>query len=157
MRGGHKPQAEGKAFESTFETVCQVKGLKAIKVPEAGRWIGRGAFKPIPGLCDFIIIKDGLAAFVDTKTTADGVFKASAINKDQLEHLIGVGDQCPAGYVVYFRQFDKVIFFSWKVLMLTAANTSLKPDRGILLGGLMNFDPKQIFSCYEKDFVSLIR
>ncbi len=156
MRGGSKPQAEGKAFENTFKVVCQSKGMKAIKVPEAGRWIGRGAFKPVPGLCDFIIIKSGAVAFVDTKTTGDGVFKASAINKDQLEHLIGVGDMCPAGYVVHFRVFDKVVFFSWKVLMLTPPDSSLKPERGIFLGNLTNFNPVEIFSCYEKDVVGLI-
>ena len=156
MRGGIVPQAEGKGFESTFKLMCQSNGLKVIRVPEAGRWIGRGSFRPIPGLCDFIIIKNGLAAFIDTKSTANDVFAASLIKKQQLDHLMGVGDMCPAGYVVFFRGIDKVVFFSWKLLMLLSPDSSLKPEHGRTLGTIFNFDPNEIFSCYDTDDVSLI-
>jgi penicillin-binding protein-related factor A (putative recombinase) len=148
MRGGNRPRAEGKGFEGIFETVCQLQGLKVIKVPEAGRWIGRGAFKPIPGMCDFIIIDNGRVAFVDTKSIDQEVFPASLISPNQLEHLTSVGDVCPAGYVVCFRPIQRVVYFPWNVLLATPARTSLSPADGIDLGQLSFFSVKKIFACH---------
>lgn len=156
MRGGMVPQQLGKGFEHTFSLMARTCGLKVIRVPEAGRWIGRGSFKPISGLCDFILIKNGLAAFIDTKTTAGDSFSASSVNPDQLEHLVGVGDMCPAGYVVFFRKTDQVVFYSWSDLMILTPDSSLKPQHGKLLGSIMKFDPTEIFSCYRPDGMSLI-
>lgn len=156
-RGGFRPQAEGKAFEATFESIAQLSGLRVISVPEAGRWIGPGAFKPIPGMCDFILInQEGKAAFVDTKSVDDIVFKYSLVDANQLKQLKSVGDLCPAGYVVCFRPIGRVIFFPWHMLERIQPRESIIHELGFDLGPLGFFRPDKIFACKGPEFVDTI-
>lgn len=119
-------------------------------VPEAGRWIGPGSFRPIPGLCDYILINhDGRSAFVDTKSINDIRFPYSLIDRNQLKHMQSVGDLCPAGYVVYFRPAARVVFLTWKQLEMTGPRESIQFEHGLDLGPIGFFDAKKIFACKE--------
>ncbi len=92
-----------------------------------------------------IIGSDGKVGFADTKTTESDTFIYSLIKRDQLEFLKSVGDLCPAGYVVCFRNIQRVVFFKWTLLMSVQPGQSLKPDDGVDLGGLHGFSIKKIF------------
>ncbi len=127
--------------------MAQLQGLRVIKIPEMGRWIGAGAFKPIAGWSDFMLIHpDGRTAFIDTKTTASDRFAYSAINFDQIKFFSKVGDLLPAGYVVYFRETNAVVLLPWTQLNGLRPGESLSCVDGRSLGHLTNFSVAKIFS-----------
>lgn len=145
---GFKSHAEGKGFEAVFKTRAQLEGLRCLKVPEAGRWMGRGLFKPIPGWCDYVLLDSaGRAAWVDTKSIEDTRYRYSLINQDQLKFLTGVGDVCPAGYVIFFRPAHAIVFISWQKLMTIGPEEGLCPQDGVHLGSELDFSPRRIFAC----------
>jgi hypothetical protein len=93
-----------------------------------------------------LINNDGRVAFVDTKTIDARSFQYSLIDRSQLDFLSSVGDLCPAGYVVCFRDtINRVTFFRWEVLLSIGPRNSLKPEDGIDLGPLAHFSLKKIF------------
>ncbi len=141
------PRAEGNGWESSFLTIAMLQGFKTKKIPEMGRWIGPGTFKPIKSWCDYMLINtEGKVAFIDTKTTANDSFAFSAINPDQVKFFREVGDLVPAGYVVYFRENNKVNFMPWELLERCRPTESLSKDDGIPMGHLTNFAVSKIFS-----------
>lgn len=92
-----------------------------------------------------LINQDGRAGFVDTKSADSETFAFSSINFEQVEFMAGMGDVCPAGYVICFRPVAEVVFFSWEQLMRVQPNTSLHYSQGKRLGNLGMFHPKFIF------------
>jgi len=131
-----------------------LQGFKILDVPEAGRWIARGVFKPIPGMCDWIVIdQDGRSAFIDTKSLGNVNYPYSMIDPNQLKQLRAVGDRCPAGYVVYFRPVNKVYFLDWRILSGCRQGESIKMEDGVELGPITNFRVKKIFSCQETNIL----
>lgn len=146
-RGGIKAQAEGKGFENIFKTAASLDGLKVFKIPEAGRWLGPGTFRPVAGWCDFMLLdQTGRAGFVDTKTIEGERFPYSQLNQDQLKFLESVGDVCPSGYVICFRSMNyAALFFSIRILRSLQPGSSLNPSDGIPLGYSHNIKPSKIF------------
>jgi hypothetical protein len=128
--------------------MAQAQGLRVRKIPEAGRWIGRGAFRPVAGWCDYMLIdQDGRVAFVDCKSLDSEVITASLINDDQVKFFESVGDLCPAGYVVFFRPANIVVFYDWTLLRACAPGTSLNRSLGHHLGTLSMFTVPKIYTC----------
>ena len=90
---------------------------------------------------DFLLAKDGVAVFCDVKTVEGKSFPHSKINQDQVTTLLSLhSQQMLSGYVIYFRQCRDVVFFDAKKLALTKTGESLKPQDGIVLGNLGQFD-----------------
>jgi hypothetical protein len=145
--GGKNPRIEGKAWEDAFQTVTQLQGFKILKIPEMGRWLGPGTFRPIKGWSDFMIVRgDGVTAFMDTKTTQEERFSYSDVNQDQIKFFSKVGDLVPAGYVVYFRQNNKIIYLPWTLLQSLRPGEAVSTEDGILMGHLTSFSVAKIFS-----------
>jgi penicillin-binding protein-related factor A (putative recombinase) len=146
-----KARNEGKGFENVFKARCYQERVLPVQNGLESTW-GKRGFKwvlvPKKSKPDFDLFWNGRAAVVDVKSTDDLYFSYSLINRDQLEKLILIGEQIPSGYVVCFRSLHKVIFFSWKELMLCRPGTSLEDKNGLYLGDLMSFSVKPIFSTF---------
>lgn len=152
---GHKQQAAGSGFESAFKVMANLCGFKVIKIPAMGLWFGPGAFKPINGWSDFMLVaQDGRTAFIDTKTTIETSFPYSKIERHQLEFFQAVGDLCPAGYIVNFVAFNTVIFFDWRVLLSVNSGSSLSPKDGIVLGRVPQLRVQDIMTAVKRDEVA---
>lgn len=150
--GGHKAKGAGDAFETHFECTVRSKGCIIIKIPAGGRMVrvkpGKDGLKWIPKKApfDYVMAKNNLSAFIDTKTTEGKAFKFSDIDQDQLRWLTYGGDAVAAGYVIWFREVDKVTFFNWAILKDLKPRESLKPDGGLLLGSIERYNPEAILS-----------
>ncbi len=141
---GLKSKTNGKGFEEAFKVMAQLKGYRVLKIPEFGQWLGPGAFKPIEGWVDFMLIdSEGRTAFVDTKTIDDVKFKYSLISPHQLKFLESVGDLCPAGYVVHYKPLNKVVYHRWIELKMVGPKESVQG--GIELGLIPDIDISKIF------------
>ena len=152
---GHKQYAEGKGFESAFRVMANLCGLKVLKVPEMGRWMGPQAFKPIPGWSDFMLVSQtGHTAFVDCKTTIETSFSYSKINQDQVAFFQQVGDLCPAGYIINFVPFSMIVFIDWRKLQEVRPGESLSPADGLDLGRVPNIKVNDIFKHITRDAVA---
>ncbi len=147
-QGSFRARAEGSGFEGAFKTRAQLEGLRCLKLPECGKWIGNGMFKPIPGLCDFMLLDSaGRAAFVDTKSVDSVTFPYSAINQDQVSFFESVGDLCTAGYVIFFRPSHRIIMVPWTKLKTIGPKESIILQDGYSLGDELNFSPRRIYTC----------
>lgn len=144
---GLKAQNEGKAFEQAFATLSKLCGYTTLKIPEMGRWIGPGTFRPIAGWADFVLIDiNGRTAWIDAKSTANEVFAFSLINQEQVRFFEEIGDKCHAGYVVYYRALNTVVFHNWMQLKKLGTQESLKPSQGVELGKIPDIKVQKIFA-----------
>ena len=103
---------------------------------------------PVKQPCDFVCAYKGLAAAVDTKTQGVGkTFNYSSINMDQVHSMHVLAEQgMIAGYLVWLRQVDKLVFFSTKQLLECQPDDSLKIVDGIDLGNIESPTLKRLFT-----------
>ena len=138
---GHRAKSAGDTFEEIFQVICNRDGIICVDFPD-----GCTKVKTPYGLklypknmpFDFMICRDGKSAAIDAKTVQGKTFEYSMITRHQLESLSEVGPHIPSGYVVWFREIDKVVFFDYLKLISVASRTSLKPEDGIMLGTIGN-------------------
>lgn len=147
---GAKSQAEGLGFEEEFKAFCNRQGFAWIKIPTGAKIYGSDRFgKPKYALTrspfDFAIagrLNDSLvAAYLDCKSINSDSFSSSLIDWDQvndLEPFDRVGH--PAGYLIYFRSVQKIVFIRAQKIIDIGTRESLKPIHGIDLGNLHTFN-----------------
>lgn len=130
----------GTAWENTIETINKYTGWHTIRIPDGCKRIKDG-FIPVKSPFDFIFTKDNTIVFADAKTTMDSTYSYSKINQDQLRNLalLEYKGGAIAGYLVYFRKHDAVVFFKSSQLIQLRGSSSIQIDNGVLLGGLHNF------------------
>ena len=145
---GLKSQVEGKGFEEYFSGTCNRFGFAWIKIPLGARIYGQDRFgKPLYTLTrapfDFAIagILNGfpIAAYIDCKSINAYKYGKSLIDWAQVNDLLRfeeVGH--PAGYLIYFRKAQKIVFF--KASYILKIQGDLKLEEGLVLGDLFDFD-----------------
>lgn len=136
----------GTAFEAQFKKICLLQGIAITQVFDGICRIGSGGLLPRKQMCDWIISYNGKTIFTDTKTQEAGqTFSKGHVNQDQLDKMRPHRLQdVPCGYVVYFRNEDKLVFFDVFLLDLDRRHI----DEGLLLGSITDCDIKKIFT-YE--------
>lgn len=87
------------------------------------------------------------AVFLDTKTLSTGkTFPYSQITKHQLHALLKLEiEGFPAGYLVWFREIDQIVFFSAKTLSYVKPGEGLDLKDGILCGSSEGFSVSLLF------------
>lgn len=128
--------------------MCRREGIECVDFPNGCRRINtpKGLrLIPVEMPFDFLICRDGLSACVDTKTTQENTFIYSSIVPHQLRALSAVGNHIAAGYVVWFRTIDRVVFYDHLTLQRLRPNTSLKPENGVLLGTVGSGKIERVF------------
>lgn len=131
---GAKAKAYGRFFENILSVHCQKTGIKFEQIPSGCKWVGK---TPIPMRTpfDFIAAKNGRAIVFDAKTLNNDAFSKSACTPHQIDSLYGFEvSGLTAGYIVWFRTIDSVVFFSASQLKQLKPRCSLKILDGVFLG-----------------------
>jgi len=144
--GAEKSRSVGKSFEDIFKRQAQIQGVFIEKNPTACKlgWNGRPVV--IEGELDWKLILKGITGFFDTKTFDKPKFTYSSIKEHQIERAalydeLGV----PSGFVVWFREINKVVFYKGAVIKAGGARTSFTPADGKILGSWFDFSIKELF------------
>lgn len=144
MTANRHSKVEGNAWETVFEREVKISGFGKLDFPDGHNLIGgyKNARRciPVKTPCDYVFGKlrpDGtlFAAVIDTKTTAANTFTYSNITEHQMIELLSMERSgfC-AGYIVYFRVPNRVVFYSAGKLSTVRPRESLSPDDGLDLG-----------------------
>lgn len=96
---------------------------------------------------DFVAFRGGRGVVFDAKTVDGETFPHSAIKEHQLISLISCADHTTrAGYLVWFRPIDTVVWFSHMRLQALAPRQSLAPSDGsIQIGRAMAMRLESLF------------
>lgn len=150
--GGAKAKQEGASFEHMVEKHCRIAGVNFVNIPMGAKMVrGMGGMKMIPvrTAFDYVLAKNGIATFIDAKSTSDGTFKFKLIKEHQLNSLLGLERAgFTAGYLVFFRLQNKVVFFSAKILSGLRLNSGLKPEDGLHIGGIYDMRIDSLMNSY---------
>lgn len=134
-----RSQANGAAFETAFEIICNQNGFSWLRIPNACKQIGKnkdGSPKliRIKSPFDYLIAHKGFSACIDTKSTEHHYWKYSDNDPDQLRELMNMRDNMLAGYLIHHPKLDLITFHDVLVLNKMRPRESLQPSEGIILG-----------------------
>lgn len=111
---GRAQQSFGSFFEKIFFYGCsRVNGMAVTRFPDGCRVLGKNRVVRVKTPCDWILSYGGMTAMLDTKTTSTDSFAYSKIEPHQIEEMVKhqvAGAK--AGYIIWFRKSDDVIFVS---------------------------------------------
>jgi hypothetical protein len=137
----------GKAWEQVIERRARSNGLLILKHELTGRYVGGGGAKLIKSELDFSLLnRDGRLAVFDAKTYDEDHFDYSALlsRKPPYTHQIdralmyrdwGVN----AGFLVWHRSIDHVVFYSGHTIAGFGPGTRFRPNMGFGLGNVSDF------------------
>jgi len=138
----------GKEWEMHLDMIARTQQIVPLNIDPPGKFIpGIGFRKPKSKFDRIFVAPGGKSIFCDAKTTGERSFSCQKINLDQLKALMDVGRNAPAGYLVWFRVGDEVIWFNWQLLYqaLVGPVRSLKREQGVHLGSIQVFRFQPIF------------
>jgi penicillin-binding protein-related factor A (putative recombinase) len=147
--GGKTAQQYGFGFEEIFRKRALSEGICPVRIPDSCKQISHTKFIRVKSPFDFVIAKNGKSAFIDCKTYKTSRLTYSDIDKHQLENLLSLGQHSAAGYVVWFRNEDQVVFFSWSIMSDLKPKNSLQALDGLVLGDIGNFYLSEIFATFS--------
>lgn len=150
----HDNRESGKTFELIYERACKLCGLWVEQNHLKAKRGWKGKLIALESNLDFTVIDpNGRTGFFDAKSFDGHSFKYSEIPSHQLELAARYNSwKVPAGFIVWFRDVDRVVFFSGASLEATGANNSFHWSVGLNLGGWARFDaalPLQLNFCGE--------
>lgn len=137
----------GAEWETHLKTIARFQNIVPISLDRPAQWSPQG-YRKQKAQFDFIFLGPNAKVICfDAKTTGLKRFPCDKINPDQLKHLMDAGQNCPSGYLVWFRPVDKIVWFSWQELfrIITGPDRSLVPERGLFLGPFQTFKFQPIF------------
>jgi hypothetical protein len=137
----------GTTFEKLFERQCQLAGLWAEPNHIKARRGWKGKLQELKSNLDYTVIRrGGTLAFIDCKTYDDWFFTFSKLDPHQVELARRYNEYgIDAGFVVWFREVDKVSFFSGHRIAALGERTRFSFGDGIALGTWARFDPTLVF------------
>lgn len=132
----------GNGFEKRFSFSGAINGWRVTRIPDGCRQLGLNKIVRVKSPFDFLLTKaPTLSLYCDAKTTIGDRFTYSAINQDQLSELLRIENSGHvAGFVIEFRQVDKVCFASASKLALLTPRESLKWSDCVDLGKELDVD-----------------
>lgn len=139
----------GRSFETIFERLVQSQRIAITRIPDGCRRVGKVSLIQMPTPWDWVLSYNGKTALIDTKTTL-GTFPHSKITDHQIKAMIEhVVHGAKAGYVIWFRQTDHIVFIAASLLLqcsLTRGSVNFQtPGCKILGNNLMNTDLRKLF------------
>jgi hypothetical protein len=135
----------GDYFQRYFETRCKYQKIDCIRIPDGCRQLSAFKTMRVRTPFDYIIAFDKKVIFVDLKSIADKRFSFSKIERHQLVELTKLGRHAQAGYIVYFRECNEIVFYSYEILGRLQPQKSLDLEDGIRLGNVLNADIRSLF------------
>lgn len=142
---GHRSKGYGQLFENMIKMSCIKTSIFAVKMPDGCRTImtkfGVPALRRVHTPFDFMLIAEGMTCFIDAKTIESGNFSYSMLEQHQVHALLKIHDHnVSAGYLVWYRKKNEVIFYRASLLYHLKPNDSLNPESGINVGVGENFN-----------------
>lgn len=146
MRNPGESRDHGRVFEELFLRQAQRNGLLAKKNEPPARRIYGGRLQQIKGSLDYMLVNQrGRLGFFDCKSFGVERFVHSALDEDQVETAQLLNDwNVPAGFVVWFRPLDKIVYITGFTVCARGPGESFGPDDGRWLGGFADFDLKRV-------------
>ena len=140
----------GDIFEAYTQAACRREGINLEKIPTGCRYVGPKKIALVKTPFDFILAKNKQTAFIDCKTIESGNFSASMRDPNQIVSLLKMHNQnIPAGYIIWFRDKNLVIFATAEQLAKMTKGESIKHTDGIILGEHDNFSLQRVLSFFE--------
>lgn len=135
----------GRQFELIFLKSGARQGIGILRIPDGCKRVGK-SLVPVKTPCDFILLMDGKCALIDTKTQGSGhTFPRANINLNQVSEMNSmVHYGALGGYVCWFRDINKVVFYNCEILSNTSEG--LHSDRGVYLGPIESMDLRMLMS-----------
>lgn len=138
----------GNHWELLFERMSNRQGLGCLRIYDGCKripWQRGVKIIPIKQACDWVIVHEGKAALIDTKTLGKGqTFPQSLINFDQISGMKKLQEHgAIAGYVVWYRASNKVVFLRLRDLFSCPKQSSVQNE--VLLGTIEESDFRRIF------------
>jgi hypothetical protein len=134
------PQQSGKQFEVLFDKLALMRGFYPIRIPNGFQITQQFPLKGflIKSPFDYILEhNDHGIAFLDLKTIATKKFPTALIKPHQIKILDRLGSKNVAGFLVWYRKVDLVVFFTAKHASLSA---NLCMADGLAIGKLHDMD-----------------
>lgn len=140
----------GNGFEGRFSDACKLGGWQVTRIPDGCKQLSAFKIVRVKSPFDFLLtIAPTLSLYCDAKTTIGDRFTYSAINQDQLSELLRIENSGHvAGFVIEFRQVNKVCFASASKLALLTLRESLKWSDCVDLGPNIEID--RLFTTLRK-------
>jgi len=143
---GKLAKRTGENWENRLVSQCSLYDLEVIRIPDGCKQVGARQLIRVRTPFDFIVSDHYQAAFLDTKTVQKSSFGYKEIDQNQLGNLLKLWRHGhAAGYLIYFRPIDQVIFFHAGLLNDVRPGNGLFLPSGLLLGGISDFNPCLIF------------
>lgn len=144
---GISNKRQGNQWEHLFERSALRRGIAITRIHDGCRRVGRAKLIPMRQICDWICTYQKTTLLLDTKTVESGeTFAYSHVNFDQINGImLHVLEGAQGGYVVYFRDVNKIVFFHALKLKELLPRSSLSIDQGEFLGCLEDNDLRRMF------------
>lgn len=135
----------GDQFQRYFESRCRILKIDCVRIPDGCRQLSAFKTMRVKTPFDYIIAKNGLIAFLDLKSTRDKTLAYSKIERHQLAELARLGRHSRAGYLVFYREFNELVYYGYETLGALKPNESLSLDDGLRIGNVLIGDIGEIF------------
>lgn len=143
----------GASFEGKFKTLCDLASIIATRMPDGCRVVGMNKLIRVKTPWDWILSYQSKTALIDTKTTEEKTFRHSLIESHQVCEMMRHSEAgVVAGYVVEFRELNKIVFYSCAQLYpLMNVRGSLTPEQGVALNNNSLFFIEKLFDSAMND------
>lgn len=140
---GKKAKQAGDSFEDRFKEECDRAGLIATRVPDGCRQTGPKNFIRVKTPWDWVVTDPVTrkTALIDTKSANTKSFQNSHISEHQTKSMLPHENAgAIAGYVVWLRQLDSVIYIPSNILAINLAERGSigLENKGVVDLGSMN-------------------
>ena len=143
---GKRAKYGGMEWENRLISQCSLYDLSVIRIPDGCKQVAAGRLIRVRTPFDFIVADHFQAAFLDTKTIDATSFGYSLIDQNQLNNLLKLHDKGHvAGYLIWFKPLDQVLFFNAGQLLEVRPGNGLFLPSGLLLGSVSDFNPCVLF------------
>ena len=142
-----KRQAFGDLFETVFLRTCRGNGVAITRIPDGCKQVGKRIIR-VKTPWDWALSYNGRSAFIDTKTVDKVSFAYSSVTDHQVRALhTHEAAGAVAGYVIWFRPSDQVVFIPASRLLTSQGRTGSfsMSDDGVQPIGNHLFDIRLIF------------
>lgn len=149
-RAGRVAQKIGQTFEAMLYNLSVSQGICCVRIPDGCRQIrGPRGYQllRVSTPFDYVLFYKDKSIVLDTKTTEGSTFTYSAIQSHQLTSLTKCAKHIhAAGYLVWHRDTDDVVFYSHRHLLRLRPRESLSAVDGFNLGPYNKMDLTRLFA-----------
>lgn len=129
-----------------FENICALQQVSCIRVPDGCKSIGKFRLIRVKSPFDYVIGYADKIACIDLKSFGKGnTLTYSQIHQEQAIALNKIGLHGIAGYIVYHRDPDKIVFHNAHTLINLNPGGGLPWEIGLILGSSLDFDVRKLF------------